>query len=194
MGIYLVSVAAEDWFGEEEGGWAEVASGLNAELRRRGLQPYEDVPPATAFVAGSGQAFEEKAAPSMTGFVALCERYLSREELEILCGWMVIVPVSLDEEVSLPVDSGYGEPTVVVGAPQVLLLAEKLAAAIDLPPEIPATCDNLDLSKWFRSRAKELAATRTGLWSTDLDTAFYVAVFLRAAQHSIRRRCPIVYS
>ncbi|WP_406725054.1 hypothetical protein WJ438_10905 [Streptomyces sp. GD-15H] len=92
----------------------------------------------------------------------------------------------------MPIDSGYCESTMVVGAPQVLPLAEKLAAAIELPPETPATCDNPDLSMWFRDQASELATTRTGLWSTDLDTAFYVALFLRAAQHSIRRGCPIV--
>ncbi|MEU6240774.1 hypothetical protein [Streptomyces sp. NPDC047024] len=50
----------------------------------------------------------------------------------------------------MPIDSGSRESTVVVGAPQALPLAQKLAAAIDLPPETPATCDNLDLSGWFR--------------------------------------------
>jgi hypothetical protein len=124
----------------------------------------------------------------------LCETHLSREESEILCGWSVLVPFSVDEEIWLPIDSNYrdSEPTMVVGAPQVLPLAEKLAAAIDLPAETPATCDNLDLSMWFRHQAKELATTRTGLWTKDLDTTFYVSLFLRAAQHSVRRGCPIV--
>lgn len=58
----------------------------------------------------------------------------------------------------------------------------------------PATGRRADLSVWFRNRRKEPAATRTGSWSKDLDAAFYVAVFLRAAQHSIRRGCPMVYS
>ncbi|MFF1839534.1 hypothetical protein ACFVXE_36000 [Streptomyces sp. NPDC058231] len=40
--------------------------------------------------------------------------------------------------------------------------------------------------------AKELATTRIGLRVTDLDTAFYVALFLRAAPHSIRRGCPVI--
>ncbi|MFG2295431.1 hypothetical protein [Streptomyces sp. NPDC048603] len=191
MGVYLVSVGAEEWFGDEEDGWGAVASALNAELRRRGLPPYEDVPPETEFARGSGQAFEEKLTPSMTGFLALCQMHLSREETEILCGWAVLLPFSLDEEIWLPIDSGDHE-TMVVGAPQVLPLAEKLAAAVDLPPETPATCDNLDLSMWFRHQAQELATTRTGAWSKDLDTAFYVALFLRAAEHSIRRGCPIV--
>ncbi|WP_328789806.1 hypothetical protein [Streptomyces sp. NBC_00273] len=166
MGAYLVSVGADEWFGEEEDGWGEVASALNAELRQRGLPPYVDVPPETDFAAGSGQA--------------------------VLCGWTVLVPIPLDEEIWLPIDSGYYESTMVAGAPQVLPLAEKLAAAIGLPAETPATCDNLDLSTWFCNRAKELVTTRTGPWSTDLDAAFYVALFLRAAQHSIRRGCPIV--
>ncbi|WP_329100445.1 hypothetical protein [Streptomyces sp. NBC_01439] len=192
MGAYLVSVGAEEWFGEEEDEWGEVASALNAELRQRGLPPYENVPPETEFAAGSGQAFEEKLSLSMTGFFALCETHLTHEESEVLCGWTVLVPIPLDEEIWLPIDFGYYESTMVVGAPQVLPLAEKLATAIGLPAETPATCDNLDLSTWFRNQAKELVSTRTGLWSRDLDAAFYVALFLRAAQHSIRRGCPIV--
>ena len=191
MGIYLVSVGAEEWLDEEEDGWGAVASALDAELRRRGPPPNEDVPAETDFAPGSGQAFEEKLTPDMTGFLALCQTHLSREESEILCGWTVLVPFSLDEEIWLPIESDDHE-SMVVGAPQVLPLAEKLAAAIDLPAETPATCDNLDLSTWFRHQAKELATTRTGPWTKDLDTAFYVALFLRAAQHSIRRGCPIV--
>ncbi|MEU8946125.1 hypothetical protein [Streptomyces sp. NPDC048489] len=191
MGVYLVSVGAEEWFGDEEDGWGEVASGLNAELLRRGLPTYEDVPPETDFAAGSGQAFEEKLTPSMTGFLALCQTHLSREESETLCGWTVLVPFSLPKEIWLPIESTDYE-SMVAGAPQVLPLAEKLAAAVDLPAETPATCDSLDLSGWFRHQAKELATTRTGPWTKDLDAAFYVALFLRAAQHSIRRGCPIV--
>ncbi|MFD8733335.1 hypothetical protein ACFV06_00245 [Streptomyces sp. NPDC059618] len=193
MGMYMVSVGAEEWFDDEEDGWGETASALNAELRQRGLPPYEDVPPETDFAPGSGLAFEEKLAPYMTGFNALCETHLSRAESETLLGWAVLVPFSLDEEIQLPFECGeYG--SMVAGAPQVLALAERLAAVIGLPPETPATCDNLDLSTWFGHQAKELATTRPGPWSKDLDTAFYVAMYLRAAQHSIRRGCPIVYS
>ncbi|MFD5637838.1 hypothetical protein ACFWJM_27340 [Streptomyces sp. NPDC127077] len=83
----------------------------------------------------------------------------------------------------------------MVGAPQLLAIAEKLAAAIDLPAETPEMCDNLDLTMWFRDgAAQSLAAVRPGLWSDDLDTAFYVALSLRAAQHSLRRGCPMAYS
>ncbi|MFE5723175.1 hypothetical protein [Streptomyces erythrochromogenes] len=191
MGVYMVSVGAEDWSDDEEDGWGEVASALDAELGRRGLPPYEDVPAETDFVRGSGQSFEEKLARPMTGFLALCGTHLSREESELLCGWTVLVPFSLDEEIWLPVHSDEHD-SMVAGAPQVLPLAERLAAAIDLPTEVPVACDNLDLSMWFRHRAGELATARTGQWSKDLDAAFYVALFLRAAQHAIRRGCPVV--
>ncbi|MER6157821.1 hypothetical protein ABT147_20080 [Streptomyces sp. NPDC001868] len=205
MGIYLVSVGAEEWFGEGEGeegddedelGRGRLASALNEELRRRGLPPYESVPAEgdEEFVRGSGLDFEEKLVPPMDGFVRLCEAHLTREETETLCGWSLLVPFPLEEDIWLDVETGYTDSTMVAGAPQVLALAERLAAAVELPPETPEMCDNLDLTMWFLDgAAKELAAARSGPWTDDLDTAFYVALYLRAAQHSIRRGCPIVY-
>lgn len=206
MGIYLVSVGAEEWFGEGEGegegddedwlGRGRLASVLNEELRRRGLPPYESVPEEgdKELVRGSGLDFEEKLVPPMDGFVRLCDAHLTREETETLCGWSLLVPFSLEEDIWLDVETGYTDSTLVAGAPQVLALAERLAAAVELPPETPEMCDNLDLTMWFLDgEAKELAATRSGPWTDDLDTAFYVALYLRAAQHSIRRGCPIVY-
>lgn len=196
MGVYLVSVCAEDWFTEGEDGWGDIATALNDELRQQGLPPYESVPEAADFVRGSGQAFEEKMSPSMDGFVALCRAHLSREDEETICGWTVLVPFPLDETIRLPLGSGYTEAsTVVAGAPQVLAIAERLAAVVGLPAETPHMCDNLDLTTWFREGAAErLATARPGPWSDDLDAAFYVAVFLRAAQHALRRGCPMTYS
>ncbi|MCI3274244.1 hypothetical protein [Streptomyces cylindrosporus] len=197
MGIYLVSSTARDWFDddEEEGGHGTVAALLNEELGRRGLPPYTSVPEPAEFVRGSGQSFEEKLVPPMDGFSALCEAHITQEEWELLCGWTVLVPISLDEPVVLPVGSSYTDETVVVGAPQVLALAERLATAVGLPvDEIPAACDNLDLTSLFLDGpVKELAAARPGPWAEDLDAAFYVALYLRAAQHSLRRGCPMVY-
>ncbi|MEH0423201.1 hypothetical protein [Streptomyces sp. B21-083] len=195
MGVYLVDVDAEGWFGEGEEGRAETAAGLNAELARRGLPPYDSVPEAAGFVRGSGQSFEEKLVPSMDGFMALCEAHLSEAETDTLCGWTVLVPVSLDEEIKLPVESSYSDDTVIAGAPQVLAIAEKLATAVALPPEVPEMCDNLDLTMWFLDgEAEKVAATAPGPWSEDLDATFYVALYLRAAQHSLRRGCPLLYS
>ncbi|MET7733661.1 hypothetical protein ABZT02_20135 [Streptomyces sp. NPDC005402] len=199
MGIYLVSVGAREWFDtdEDEGGRGALAAALDEELRRRGLPPYESVPEAPErVVRGAGLAFEEKLVPPMDGFEALCRAHLSQEEYETLCGWSLLVPFALDDEIWLPVENSYADTTMVAGAPQVLALADRLAGAVGLPvDEIPAACDNLDLTMWFLDGpVKDVAAARPGPWAEDLDAAFYVALYLRAAQHCLRRGCPIVYS
>ncbi|MEV7886838.1 hypothetical protein ACWD3I_23705 [Streptomyces sp. NPDC002817] len=190
MGVYLVSVDAEDWRGDHEGGYGEIASALDEELNRRGLPPCPSVPEESRALE-----FEEKLSPSMDGFVELCRAHLTRDEEETLCGWSVLVPVSLAEEIPLPVGSAYTDTTVVAGAPQVLALAQRLASAIGLPPMLPVMSRNLGLTSWFLDgSAKGTAAARPGLWGEDLDAAFYVALYLRAAQHSLRKGCPIVFS
>ncbi|MFF7450109.1 MULTISPECIES: hypothetical protein [unclassified Streptomyces] len=197
MGIYLTSIGAEEWFDEgedadeeEDAGFGAVASGLNEELRRRGLPPYESVPPES-----DDLAFSEKLSPPMDGFVALCGAHLTREEEERLCGWSVLVPVSLDEEIHLPIGSAYTDETVIAGAPQVLALAQRLAWAIGLPPVLPVESPHLGLTRWLLDgSARETAAARPGPWADDLDAAFYVGLYLRAAQYSLRHGCPIVYS
>jgi len=190
MGVYLVSVGAQEWSdGEGEGGKGAIAAGLDAELRRRGLPPYESSAkeePATWF--------EEKLSPPMDGFARLCRAHLTPGEQDTLGEWSVLVPVSLDEEIRLPIGSAYTDTTVIAGAPQVLALAQRLAAAIELPAEVPEEPGNLGLTFWFlEGEAEALAATRPGPWSEDLDTAFYVALYLRAAQHALRRGCPMTY-
>jgi hypothetical protein len=191
MGVYLVGVDAQEWFSddEEEGGKGAIASALNEELRRRGLPPYESVPrhdPA--------HGFEEKLSVPMDGFGELCRAHLTPREQRTLGDWSVLVPVSLDEEIRLPIGSAYTDETVIAGAPQVLALAERLAAVVELPAGVPEATENLGLTFWFlEGAAKELAATRAGPWSEDLHAAFYVALYLRAAQTSLRRGCPMTY-
>lgn len=61
-----------------------------------------------------------------------------------------------------------------------------------LPGDIPAGSGNLGLTTWFLDgHAKERAGSEP--WGKDLDAAFYVALFLRAARHSLRYGCPIAY-
>ncbi|MET8076623.1 hypothetical protein [Streptomyces sp. NPDC005303] len=199
MGIYLVSVGAREWFDEDEdeGGRGALAAALGEELRRRGLPPYESVPEEPErVVRGAGLSFEEKLVPPMDGFAALCSAHLSPEEYEVLCGWSLLVPFALEDEIWLPVENSYAETTMVAGAPRVLALTERLAGAVGLPvDEIPEACDNLDLTMWFlEGPVKDVAAARPGPWAEDLDAVFYVALYLRAAQHCLRRGCPIVYS
>jgi hypothetical protein len=190
MGVYLVSIDGREWFGEDEGGHAEVAAALNDELRARGLPPYETV-------SGPDRGwFEEKVSPSMAGFDALCRARLTDAERETLQDWTVLVPFSLEERIPLPIGSWFADETVIAGAPQVLALAERLAETLGLPLDaIPATGANLELTAWFMDGAADgLAATRPGPWSDDLDTAFYVALYLRAAQYALRHGCPLTYT
>ncbi|MFG3659056.1 hypothetical protein [Streptomyces sp. NPDC047706] len=203
MGVYLVDVGAREWFGQEryedgdpdDGRLGAVATALNAELSRRGLPPFE--PPAfgTGPAAGAGPAFEEKLVPPMDGFLALCRAHLPQARTWTLCGWSVLLPVSLDREIVLPVASAHDVETTVAGAPQVLALARRLAAAVGLPDGIPATGRNLELTAWFLDGpARRAAAAGPGPWSADLDSTFYVALYLRAAEHALRYGRPIVSS
>jgi hypothetical protein len=193
MGVYLVSIEAGEWFGADEGagGHGAVASAFDDELRRRGIPPYEPGPGA------GGSWFEEKLSPSMKGFDAFCRDRLTEAERETFYGWTVLVPLSLEEPIRLPVGSAYADETVVAGAPQVLALGERLAGILGLPLDaIPATGANLELVLWFREgdQVTRTAAARPGPWAEDPDTAFYVALYLRAAQYALRYGCPVTYS
>ncbi|QKW22581.1 hypothetical protein HUT16_28975 [Kitasatospora sp. NA04385] len=195
MGMYLVSVDADEWFGAAEEERPLLAAALDEELARRGLPPYRSVPPPAEFVRGSGQSFEEKLVPPMDSFAELCQELLTPDETGTLLGWTVLVPVPLAEEITLPVGSAYTDETVVASAHRVLPLAERLAAALELPADLPTACDNLDLSSWFLDGpggAPE-ASGRPGRWARDADAAFYAAMYLRAAQHCLRRGCPLTY-
>jgi hypothetical protein len=196
MGIYMASVVARDWFEESEDGLGELASALDEELGRRGLPPYTSVPEETGLGRGSGLRFSEKLVPPMDGFAALCRAHLTREEEEILCGWSLLVPFALEEPIRLDVETSCTDEAVVVGAPQMLALAKRLAAVVRLPEEhIPTVCDDLQLTNWFLDgAAKDAAAVLAGPWGEDLDASFYVALHLRAAQHSLRHGAPITFS
>jgi hypothetical protein len=192
MGVYLVSVDAQEWFGHEEGGHGETASALNGELRRRGLPLYLPAESAT----GAHGWFEEKASPSMAAFAALCRAHLTPAEEETLLGWTVLVPVSLEREVELEIGSAYADETLIAGAPQVLAIAERPARALGLPLDaIPETGGNLEMTNWFLDGgARAAAAARPGPWADDPDAAFYAALYVRAARYSLRHGCPMTWS
>ncbi|WP_406005418.1 hypothetical protein OG440_04000 [Streptomyces sp. NBC_00637] len=196
MGVYLVSVTARDWSEPGEDGYGDVAAALNTELRRRGLPPYA---PRAAAVRGARGWFEEKISPSMDGFTALCRAHLTGAESSALLDWSVLVPLPLEEEIVLPVATAYtGDETSVAGAARVLALAERLAGAVALPLDALPAGENLALSLWFMEEfkgggARKAAEARPGPWADDPDAAFYVALYLRAAQYSLRHGCPMTY-
>ncbi|MFH9015374.1 hypothetical protein ACH4C6_28895 [Streptomyces sp. NPDC017943] len=192
MGVYLVSVVAQDWSQPGEDGYGDAAAALNTELERRGLPPYE-LRQAAREAPGW---FEEKVSPSMDGFVALCRTLLTDAESSALLDWNMLVPLALEEEIVLPVGTAYsGEETTVAGAPRVLALAERLADAVRLPVDAIPAGGNLALTLWFlEGGAERTARVRPGTWAEDRDAAFYVALYLRAAQYSLRNGCPMAYS
>ncbi|MFC5661465.1 hypothetical protein ACFP3U_00560 [Kitasatospora misakiensis] len=190
MGIYLVSVEADDWLDEDVLG--PVARELDAVLAGRGLAPFV-CPPVTEFRAGSGRHFEEKLNRPISGFEAFC-RELADGTVEALLGWDVLLPVELEAPVLLPVECAYNDMTAVGDAHRALDAARRLAELLALPPGIPEHCDNLEIGRWFEEHAAATAAVSPGLWTEDLDTAFHAALFLRAAEYALRSGRPLVYS
>lgn len=194
MGIYLVSNAADDWCDEHVLG--ETANAINDELARRGQQPFTAPPPAD-FARGSGTMFEEKLYRPMTGFEALCQAHRNEYDCQdALLDWVILLPVPLDEPIVLDIPSTVDDVTTVRSAHAARAAARHLASVIALPLQVPAHCDNLEIGLWFddHNAVAEAAATHSGLWLADLDTAFYVAMYLRAAEHALLRQCPISYS
>ncbi|MFD0276489.1 hypothetical protein ACFVHB_21645 [Kitasatospora sp. NPDC127111] len=191
MGIYLVGVDTDDWHEEEALG--PVADALRTELARRDLPPYTCPDPAE-HRPRSGRRFEVKLNRPMDGFGRLCRERADGTE-EALLGWDVLLPVDLEGPLVLPVPSAYNDPTTIGSALHALAAARGLAELLQLPAGIPRHCDRLDLNAWFAGpAAAEAAAVAPGPWSEDLDTAFYAAVHLRAAEHALRRGCPVSYT
>ncbi|WP_063856988.1 MULTISPECIES: hypothetical protein [unclassified Kitasatospora] len=178
MGIYLVSTSHDDWADDEV--FRPTALALDAELTRRGLPTFTFFP---------GRTFEEKLYRPMAGFDRLC-RSLTPDQSPL--DWDLLLPVDLPDTLVLPVPSSYSDTTTVRAALPVLHGARALAATIELPVEhLPTDCANLDLCAWFDSPA---VSRYPGPWQDDLDTAFYTALYLRAAEHALREGCPMHYS
>lgn len=192
MGIYLCSVNADEWSDDDILGPA--ARLLDSELARRGL-PRCTPPPAADLGHGAGTWFEEKMYRPMGTFEALCRAQPDGDEYcEALLGWDLLIPVDFEGAITLPVSGPYSDTTTVHSAHRVLGAARGLASRLALPPQVPRQCDNLDLGDWFDSPAvAEAATTHLGAWTQDLDAAYYTALYLRAAEHSLRRQCPMNY-
>jgi hypothetical protein len=194
MGVYLVSANSEHL--EDGSPWIDVFTMLDEAFTEMGIDNGIQFPVYRRQPRGTGHAFEEKLIFSGDGFNELCRRELSSRDVEVF-NWDVLVPVDFDGAIELPLKNYYSQTTTVRSAQRMLSVAMHLAAAIELPAEMPKYCDNLQLTSFFgdlKERGHEAGVTTTGPWREDLDTAFHVALFLRAAEHSIRLRCPMFCS
>ncbi|MFE2105566.1 hypothetical protein ACFXAF_06785 [Kitasatospora sp. NPDC059463] len=189
MGVYLVSVAADDWADDEVFG--PVGREIDAALAGRGLPPFA-YPPPVELRAGPGLDFEEKMYRPISGFSEFCGE-LADGTLEALVGWDVLLPRELDAPLVLPVECAYNDVTAVGDAHRALAAARRLAELLALPPGLPEHCDDLAISTWFEEHAAAAAAVSPGRWTQDLDVAFYAAVFLRGAEYVLRRGRPLTY-
>ncbi|MEU3315394.1 hypothetical protein ABZ743_22320 [Streptomyces sp. NPDC006662] len=192
MGIYVCSVGAGDWSDEDV--LRPTARALDAELSRLGL-PACAPPAAAEFVPRSGMSFEEKMYRPLQTFEDLCRAQSDgQDSYDALLGWDLLVPVDFEDSLTLPVPAPYSENTTVRSAHRALRAAKRLAVRLALPPQVPHGGDNLALGNWFDSPARaEAAVSHPGPWAEDLDAAYYTALYLRAAEHSLRRRCPLHY-
>ncbi|MFI8104077.1 hypothetical protein [Streptomyces sp. NPDC086023] len=187
MGIYLCGVDAGDWGDPEV--YGGLAGALGVELGRRGV-------PAFGARAGASVRFEEKMSRPIEGFEALCRAQAGGGEVvDALLGWDLLVPAEFKGVFELSVPAPYSEVTAVGSARGALEAARGLAVRLGLPPQVPRDGGNLALTNWFDSEeAAAAAVSHPGPWAEDLDTAFYAAVHLRAAEHSVRWSCPMTYS
>lgn len=137
--------------------------------------------------------FEERMYQLIQTFEGLCRAQPDgQDSYDALLGWDLLVPVDFEDFMSLPVLAPCSENTTVLSPHRTLKAAKRLAVQFALPPHVPHRCDNLDLGNWFDSPATaEAVISHPGRWAEDLDAAYYTALYLRAAERSLWRQCPI---
>ncbi|WP_327588514.1 hypothetical protein OHA25_16855 [Nonomuraea sp. NBC_00507] len=177
MGVYLSEVTFERWNSER---FLKLGSALDFALADRGLAPFMPEPRTAE------RTFEEKLIWSMDGFGELCERELSQEDINAVLDWNILIPVEFDGPITLPVPSMYSDTTTVRSAHRAQEVMRLLAARVDLPPSVPIDSTGLALTAWF-DPAQSLDSHRRD----DPTVVFYTALFLRAAEYSLRHTCAI---
>jgi hypothetical protein len=191
VGVYYVSVDAADW--AEDDLMVGVRGELGPALAARGLGRYEGPPGEASVPHGEGDHFEEKLFREQGGFVRLLHDRFSGSAAERIPYWSMIVPVAFDEPIELNAASVYDDTTTIGSSFVMQASMTQLAELIELPSQVPSRSDNLDITDWFDDVEAGSVTAPSGAWRQDMDTAFYVALFLRAAEFSIRRSCPMRY-
>ncbi|MFD0719278.1 hypothetical protein [Streptomyces globosus] len=219
MGIHVVSVADEDWADSEIRGPALAA--LPGELERRGLGRLPERPaalPGTAAARAAGRGpgllgrlglrrrpaarggpadrFREQADRPYGAFEALCRAQPDGSRLyDALLDWELLVPVDFTGvlELAVPAEPGGGGARVR-SAHRAAEAARRLAAVLELPDCVPCDGGPLALTGWFAGGAAgRAAAAHPGPWQEAPDAAYYTALYLGAAEHSLRRGRVIAY-
>jgi len=192
MGVYLVSADDADWAEDEL--LLNAAPLLGKALKARGLPGYDGPPSSGPIPPGEGDHFEEKLYRPHRSYIALLGRYLTGDALANILYWDMLIPVEFDGVILLDTASAYEDTTTVASSTHILKVMKTVAADLDLPIEqVPRRSDNLDIGTWFDDVETGDAQAPQGLWRDDPDAAYYVAVYLRAAQFSLRRSCPMRY-
>jgi hypothetical protein len=191
VGVYFVSVDSDDWANDRL--MAGVRGALAPGLAQGGIAPYHGPPPELPGGPHDGDHFEEKLFRDNTGFAHLLREHFDRTPVADLPYWSMIIPVAFDGLVQLAVPSAYDDATTVGSSFVVRTAMTALADQVGLPALVPRRSDNLDITDWFDEVEAGTVDVPSGRWLDDLDTAFYIAMFLRAAEFSIHRSCPMRY-
>lgn len=192
MGVYLVG--ASTYYLGEGSCWPAVFTELAEALVNVGIDAEVRVPTYVRRPRGSGYEFEEKLIPSMTGFSALCSAELSAGDADVF-DWSLLVPFDFEGVLELQVPSSYSRTTSVRSAQRMIPVAQRLGDLVELPASLPTCCDNLQLTGYFMDLEEGQHPTKpAGRWLEDQATAFYTALYLRAAEHSLKLNCPMFYT
>jgi hypothetical protein len=185
MGVYLVDVKADDWVGEQD--LVALSAAVNSEFSRRGLPAYAR-PPGVPLEHVDVVGFEEKLDRPTGTFVRLCGRHLGGTLSVDPIRWDVLIPVEFDGLITLPAPAPYS--TIICSSSGLMAAMQALALEIELPAAVPIGTD-LDITTWFVEVEAGDRTAPAGRWRRDLDESFYVALFLRGAEFSVRHSCPM---
>ena len=183
MGVYLYDVDAERWATDPT--FVALAPALNEELEARGVPAYAGPPP------GPGEDFAERFVHPGSVLFRLFARHLPGPAWDETARWEILVPVDFDGPLHLPTANPQ-TPVAVGSAPRVRAAMRRLADIIGLPDDVPATCENLDVSQWFAEVEWAERPVAPGRWRRDLPGAFSVAMHLRGAEYALRTGRPLI--
>lgn len=178
MGVYLVSVSRDDWQAEcEDEGSVPALAAATLESAKLVLPPFGDEP----------FGFEEKFFMDQGTFMSLVASVVGDAALFDAEVWL---PVAFEGTLEAAGPGAYVDPLMVGSSVTLLSHLQRVAAHIGLPAEVPAG-DNLAIGMWFEEQEVAHADDDAPLWRRDLEASFYVATFLRAAEHSTKYRVPL---